>query len=125
MKEAVSTLLMPFPRPMGRASPENARNVLCESVRGQGSRVTKVLVPADSLLHPEMVEQGRLPLGAGPGCESSPVPVGPGLADPPDTGRALPEGAGTRARTSSRILGHPHVATVTVCGSLRLVIKHL
>lgn len=78
--------------------------------------MTKGLVLADSLLHPEMVEQGRFPLGAGSGCESSPAPVGPGLADPP--GRA-----GTRARTSSRILGHPHVATVAVCGSLRLVIK--
>lgn len=45
------------------------------------------------------------------------------MADPPNIGQGLPGGSGTRARTSSRILGHPHVVTVTVCGFLRLVIK--
>ena len=62
--------------------------------------------------------------GASHGCKSaSPAPVGPGLAELPNTAQTLPGEAGTRARTSSGMLDHPPVVTVTVGGSLGFVIK--
>lgn len=57
----------------------------------EGQEYLGGLAPAGSQpTLPEMVKQCRLPRGAGPRCVSSPAPVGPGLADPPNTAQTAP-----------------------------------
>lgn len=82
--------ILVIPKARGRGLPKGGRKVY-DPARAGRSRVSGGLAPAGSQpTLPEMVKQCRLPRGAGPRCVSSPAPVGPGLADPPNTAQTAP-----------------------------------
>lgn len=105
------------PKACGRGLPR-ASGTTSKSV--QGLRLLLALCR----LYPEVTKQSRYHRGLVPGAHLPACCCRPMVWQSPQTQpRLLPGEADTRARTNSRMLDHPCVATVTVGGSLRLVIK--